>query len=158
VRVYPSHHGLHPSRGLLARRGSPAQTSVPRGFTTVVVVLHLVLVAATLTGIATLFAHEASRTQMAVAQTQLRQLLLASVPVAQAELKSNGIAPRDIRTPIPVEGATLTLHILPPDTAASANVRVRIEASFRHAKAAQVVTFAGEGKLVGAELEVTQGQ
>ena len=112
-------------------RHSPNAHPAPRAFCTLLIIASMIFIVMAVVAMTSLFAHEAHRTHAALAQTQLRQLLLAAVPAAQAEIQS-GPAPRpvrDVTLPVPVEGATLTLHI-DGDT-------VLVQATYRGAKASQ---------------------
>ena len=143
-----------------------------RGFVTITVVLYLAIASAALLGMAELFAHEFSRTRGVQDEAQLRQLLLAGVPLAQAELKTGGGTPREVSVAIPVEGAKMTLRVLPPQeanvpavsgpaavlvTPPGSGVQVRLEATYRRSKASQIVTLDREGRLLGAELKYSGG-
>src|SRR6185295_7718619 len=81
-----------------------------RGFATMLVLASMIFLAAAIVGLSNLFAHEARRTRAAVAEAQLRQLLQAGVPAAQAELVANGNAQRDVAMTVPVDGAAMSLH------------------------------------------------
>jgi Tfp pilus assembly protein PilV len=99
-------------------------------------------------GMTTLFAHEVRRTRTALAEAQLRQLLLAAVPAAQEQLRAN-TATRDVPLTVPIEEATVNLHI--------ANSTVTVEAHLRGFKATQTLQF-DNGKLISATLTQTAGQ
>jgi hypothetical protein len=97
--------------------------------------------------VSALFAHEAQRTRTALAQTQLRQLLLAAVPAAQSEIQTPGT--RDVPLAVPVEGATVVLHV---------NGRaVKVVATYHGSQAAQSLVFEN-GKLASATLDQAGGQ
>lgn len=143
-----------------------------RGFVTITVVMYLVIASGVLLGMATLFAHEASRTRGVQSQVQLRQLLLAGVPLAQAELQTGGSVPRTVEVKVPVDGATMTLRFLPPETSGvpvavgpgtvnvtprGSGVQVHLEATYKGHQASQVVTLDQAGRLIGAELKFTGG-
>jgi Tfp pilus assembly protein PilV len=119
----------------------------PGGFSTIAVILSMVFIAMGVMSMTTLFVHEAHRTQAALAQTQLRQLLLAAVPAAQAEVLTP--APRDVPLAVPVADAAVTLHVN--------GQTVRVTAVYRGFKAAQTLVFEN-GKLASATLDQTGGQ
>ena len=120
----------------------------PRGFMTMFVLSTFIFLAAAVVTMTAVFTHESNRTRTALAQTQLRQLLLAAVPEAQAQLRANP-APRDVPLAMPVEGASVVLHIS-GDT-------VVVEARLRAFKAAQTLQFEN-GKLASSSLTQTFGQ
>ena len=117
------------------------------GFSTIAILLSMVFIAMAVAAMTTLFAHEAQRTKGAIAQAQLRQLLLAAVPAAQAEIKTPGS--RDVVLEVPVEGATVTLHVQ--------GQTVRVAAAYRGFAAVQTLVFEN-GKLASATLDQTGGQ
>ena len=131
-------------------RHPPGQA--PRGFSTILVISSMVFLSMAVMAMTALFAHEARRTQTALAQAQLRQLLLAAVPAAQEQLIKGRLPaanPVDVSVPVPVEGASLTLHF--------ANSGVTVEARLRAFKASQTLIF-DNGKLTSATLTQTAGQ
>lgn len=117
--------------------------TAPRAFCTLLVIASMVFLGMAVMSITTLFAHEARRTHSALAQTQLRQLLSAAIPAAQAEMLARP-GTHDADVPVPVAGATLHLHI--------DGQSVTVQAAYRGLKAAQTLTFAA-GKLTGATLD-----
>lgn len=118
-----------------------------RGFSTVAIILSMVFIAMAVAAMTTLFAHEAQRTRAAIAQSQLRQLLLAATPAAQAEIRTPGT--REVILAAPVEGATVTLHVQ--------GQTVRVDAAYRGFSAVQTLVFEN-GKLAAATLDKTGGQ
>jgi len=114
-----------------------------RAFGTFMVLAYMVFLSLVVISMTALFAHEARLTRSALHQTQLRQLLMAAVPAAQAEMKSNS-APHDTTFPVPVEGAKVTLHVQPG--------AVQIDATWQNAHATQTLIFQN-GKLVDATLD-----
>jgi Tfp pilus assembly protein PilV len=123
-----------------ARRGT-------RGFSTIAILLSMVFITMGVMAMTTLFVHEAHRTRAVIAQTQLRQLLLAAVPAAQAEIQRPGA--REVPLIVPVEGAAVTLHVQ--------GQTVRVAARFRGFQAVQTLVFE-DGKLASAALDQTGGQ
>jgi type II secretory pathway component PulK len=125
-----------------------------RGISTIAVILSMSFIVMAVAAMTGLFNHETRRTRATLAQTQLRQLLLAAVPAAQAELNSarqDGATPptRDITLQTPLPDATVTLHVQ--------NNTVRISATYRGYPASQTLTFSN-GTLVEATLESTSNQ
>jgi Tfp pilus assembly protein PilV len=108
-----------------------------RGFATMMVIASMIFLAAAIVGLSTLFAHEARRTRAAVAETQLRQLLQAGVPAAQAELAANGNSARDVPMVVPVDGAKMQLHIVGAQT----DAEVSVAGTYRGFRASQRVRF-----------------
>ena len=131
--------GLHAGAG--TRRLSP------RGFTAVAMMFATIFIGLGVMAMAALFDHEAHRTHAALAQTQLRQLLLAAVPTAQSEIQTPGT--RDVPLAVPVEGATVLLHVN--------GQPVKVVAAYRGFKAAQTLIFEN-GKLASTTLDQTGGQ
>jgi Tfp pilus assembly protein PilV len=124
-----------------------------RGVSTIAVILSMSFIVMGVAAMTALFNHEARRTRATLAQTQLRQLLLAAVPAAQAELNSDrqgATSPtRDVTLPTPLPDATVTLHVQ--------NNTVRISATYRGYPASQTLIFSN-GTLVEATLESTSNQ
>ena len=117
------------------------------GFSTLAIIASMVFIAMAVMAMTTLFAHEAHRTRASLAQSQLRQLLLAAVPAAQAEVRTPGR--RDVALAVPVNGASVTLHVDGP--------AVRVTAVYRGFTAAQSLVFEN-GTLASATLDQTGGQ
>ncbi len=132
------------SRGLHAgvvRRASA------RGFTAIAVMFATIFIGLGVMAMAALFNHEAHRTHAALAQTQLRQLLLAAVPTAQSEIRTPGT--RDVPLTVPVADATVLLRVN--------GQTVQVVADYRGFRAAQTLIFEN-GKLASATLDQTGGQ
>jgi len=119
----------------------------PRGFTAVAVMFATIFIGMAVMAMTVLFTHEAHRTQAALAQTQLRQLLMAAVPAAQTEIQTPGT--RDVRLAVPVEGATVVLHVN--------GQTVHVAAAYHGSQAAQTLVFES-GKLTSATLDQSGGQ
>jgi hypothetical protein len=124
-----------------------------RGFGTVAVILTLTLVGATLLVTSSLFAHEIRRTRSAVAETQLRQLLVAGIPAARAQVGNTGPA-RDLPLDTPVDGAQVTLHLEPQN---GGGLVATVTARYRGQIASQRLAFTPSGDLATATLEKTGG-
>ena len=99
-----------------------------QGFAVLMVLGTMLLVGATVVGMGALCEHEMARTRSALTETQLRQLLTAAIPTAQAELAKTGPTERDVTMPTPVDGAKVTLHVaMQPSAVPAAQVTVRAE-------------------------------
>ncbi len=118
-----------------------------RGFTAVAVMFATIFIGMAVTAMTALFAHEAQRTRNALAQAQLRQLLLAAVPAAQTEIRTPGT--RDVPLAVPVEGAAVVLHVN--------GQTVRVDGTYHGSSAAQTLVFEN-GKLASATLDQSVGQ
>ena len=130
------------------------QTTSRRGFSTMVVIASMVLLSGAAMSMGTLLKHEIVRTRDARSQMQLRQILFAAVPAARQELATNGNRPRDVHVTLPVENATLTLHIAP----AGQGSEVTAAATFKDSKAGESLTFSPNFDLTGTVLTQTHGQ
>ncbi len=130
-----------------SRAGQCSRAGSRRGFTAVAVMFATIFIGLAVMAMTVLFGHEAHRTQNALAQTQLRQLLLAAVPAAQSQIQTPGT--RDVPLAVPVEGATVTLHVV--------GRTVHVIAAYHGSKAAQTLVFEN-GKLASATLDQTGGQ
>jgi hypothetical protein len=130
----------------LLQAGPGSRRSPTRGFAAVTVMFATIFIGMAVMAMTALFAHEAKRTQATLAQTQLRQLLLAAVPAAQSEIQTPGT--RDVPLTVPLQGATVVLHV---------NGRtVHVVAAYHGAQAAQTLTFEN-GKLAAASLDQAGG-
>lgn len=116
---------------------------VRRAFSTMLVIASMFFIGMAVMSMTTLFTHEARRTRSALAQAQLRQFLIAAIPVAESEIKSHPQA-HDAAMPVPLEGAVVSLHIDGPT--------VVVRAAYRGQRARETLTFA-EGKLTAATLD-----
>ncbi len=125
-----------------------------RGFTTLVVIMSMMVLAGAIAGMSNLFAHEIARTRAVRAQIQLRQLLFAAAPAARQELASNGTTMRDVAVALPLEQATLLLHIAP----ATGGSQVNVTAAFKDFKSAEVLTFSPNFDLTSCTLTQTHGE
>src|SRR5205085_2051422 len=101
-----------------------------------------------------LFAAEAARTRDARQQTQLRQLLLAALPIAREEIAARGNLPRDVQCPVPLAGASLTLHIEP----AATGTHIFVEARIVKTAARQTLDFSTSGELTAVSLPNAENQ
>lgn len=136
------------------RRGSAR-----RGYTLMLVLAAMVLIAGAVAVMGSLFAHEVRRTRGVRAEAQLRQILLASVPAARAELAAHGDGTRDVKLTPPVDGIEWTLHI---ERTANGAAQVHVLAAYRGFKASQRVNFShGQGadwKVEDVKLEQSGGE
>jgi len=122
-----------------------------RGFTLIAVIFMFIVIGAAVAAMAVLFATENRRTMGTRAGAQLRQLLLASVPFAEAELQSRGTTVRIISLDTPVRGAKVTLTIQPVD---EGKARVRVDAVMGKSAATQTLRYVQSGGLWGLESSV----
>jgi hypothetical protein len=146
----------------MKRTSNSRNTKQPlrRGFATALVLGSMVFLTSAIVGMTSLFTHEVRRTRAMLAQTQLRQLLQAGVPTAQAELLANGTTERDLAMPVPVEGAAMSLHIS-AGTRPADEANVRLAGSLRGFRASQTVKFtrvAGGWVVTDAQLDQTGQQ
>ncbi|HEY4329237.1 MAG TPA: hypothetical protein VGN88_05840 [Phycisphaerae bacterium] len=143
---------------LVCHKGGRTQTfrPHPRAMATILVISSMIFLAAAIAGMTALAAHEARRTRAAQAQTQLRQILLASVPLAKQELSANADA-HDQSVALPIEGATLMLQI----SASNSGKQVLVSAAYHGYKASQTLLFNQQGsqwQLTHSALNQTGGQ
>jgi hypothetical protein len=116
-----------------------------RGVSSMLAVVLLLTMAATVTAMAVVFAAQARRTQAAAVGAQLRQLLAAGIPAAREELAARGpggAAGKEVPVATPVADARLTLAIAAP-SATEADVTVRAE--WRGGKATETLLFTRQG-------------
>jgi len=128
-----------------------------RGFGIVMAIIGMAVVAGVVLIMGALFVHEGKRTRAAMADAQLRQLLVASVPAAKAELVANGDVERDVTVETPVEGARLVLHVQP----VAGKAAVRASAVLRGFGAGQEMVFekkAGGWEMTDVKLVRTSGE
>jgi len=128
--------------------GWSARRRARRGYSIILVLTTMIFVSMAIMGMTTLFGHEVRRTRGALAEAQLRQLMVAAVPAAQEQLRAGGSV-RDVPMSVPVEGASVVLHI--------SGTTVNVDARLRDFKASQTLEF-DNGKLVSASLTRTAGQ
>jgi hypothetical protein len=128
------------------RVDSHRRTVHPSGFATMLVIVLLMLSGAAVLALSTQFAGDARRTQRATVGAQLRQLLEAAIPIAQAQLAEERADLRDLTVPTPVAGASLVLHFAPAGEGAGGGVReVRVVAGWRSMQAREKLDFAKVG-------------
>lgn len=108
-----------------------------RGVTLAFIVILMGLVAAAVGTLTTLFAAQLQRTSDALAQPQIRQLLLAAAPLSRHELETAGPADRTVSPGVPVPGATLTLRF----HANGQSAVVDVIATFRNERTTQELQF-----------------
>ena len=129
-----------------------------RGFAIMLVMGTMIFMGMAIVAMSVLFAHEARRTRSVVAAGQMRQMLLAAVPCAAAELSARGNTTREIAIPTPVEGASLALHVAPGESG-EGSALVMARAGYRGYRAEQSIKFVrtadGSWKLVDAKLTRT---
>jgi hypothetical protein len=109
-----------------------------RGFVMIVAITLLGLVGATLAVMAMLFAGEAKRVQSVMAETQLRQLLIAGEAAARSRLDAGATTqPVTVELPPALAGASVTIS--------GDSTSVRIAASYQGRHAAQTVSYVKDG-------------
>ena len=131
---------------------SPPSHPDRRGFATMIAVVMLTLVSATILGLTMLFAAEARHSRRVHGDAQLRQLLLAGAVLAEAHFDELGQQPWTAPLPgqLTDRDATLTLQ-LQPDVGV-----VRVEAGLGEHTAEQTLRFVRHEdawQLVEAHLE-----
>jgi hypothetical protein len=114
-----------------------------RGTAFMAVIIMMVLIAAAIAAMGSLFAAEAKRTKNTIAGAQLRQLLLAADPAAREELARNA-TPHELSLPTPI--GSLKLHI---ESASSTTATIRTTARLPDAVMVSTTTYTrienGEG-------------
>jgi len=133
---------LRDARQLTCKAARKSRT----GFSLMIVMAAIMIMAGGVAAISILFATDAKRTRAALAGPELRQLLAAGEAAARDELAARGTAARDVTVTTPVDAAGLKVHIAPSDGgAANSAADVRVIAEFRSMRAAQLVQFVRQG-------------
>ncbi|MCL2645535.1 MAG: hypothetical protein FWD61_00850 [Phycisphaerales bacterium] len=114
-----------------------------RGFTLIAVIFMFIVIAAAVAAMTVLFATENRRTIGTHSGTQLRQLLLASAPAAEEELKLHGSAAREWTLPTPLPEAKVTLTFKP---VSEGKADVRIDVKMGRSSASQTLRYIHSGQ------------
>ncbi|MEO6436391.1 MAG: hypothetical protein ABIP55_11630 [Tepidisphaeraceae bacterium] len=120
----------------------PRSRRRPRGVAGLVAIILLLIVAATLAGVATAFSADAQRTRNLAAEAQLRQLLTAGAIAAAEQLKSPDLPTGETTVALPTDlndrGATLKVSYLREGE----GVLAAVDAALPPRRARQTVRFA----------------
>ncbi|MCL2640113.1 MAG: hypothetical protein FWD53_04645 [Phycisphaerales bacterium] len=119
-------------------RSDPASRGGERGMTLIAVIFTFIVVAAAVSAMAILFATENRRTIGTRAGAQLRQLLIAVPPFAEAQLQSQAPTARTLTIPTPIPEATLTLTFQPID---ESKTDIRVNATINKSFASQTLHY-----------------